>query len=324
MKLPRRQFLSLTVGAGLTAVPQIAGAQTYPTRPVHWVVGFPPGGTTDITARLIGQWLSERLGQPFVIENRPGASTNLATEEVVRAPADGYTILQVTTSNAINATLYSKLSYNFINEITMVAGLVSSPLVLEVYPALPVHTVPEFIAYAKANPGKLSLASFGTGTISHLASELFKVAAEVELIHIPYRGSSPLLIDLLGGQVQVAFDNLPASIEHIKSGKLRALAVTTAMRSPVLLDVPSLAEFLPSFEANAWSAVGAPKNTPAEIVDKLNTEINMALADPRIKARLADLGATPLTGSAAYFDRYVAAETEKWAKVIRAMNLKAD
>ena len=203
MNLPRRQFLSLTVGAGLTAVPQIAGAQTYPTRRVQWVVGFPPGGTTDITARLIGQWLSERLGQPFVIENRPGASTNLATEEVVRAPADGYTILQVTTSNAINATLYSKLSYNFINEITMVAGLVSSPLVLEVHPALPVHTVPEFIAYAKANPGKLSLASFGTGTISHLASELFKVAAEVESIHIPYRGSSPLLIDLLGGKCRL-------------------------------------------------------------------------------------------------------------------------
>ncbi len=325
MKLPRRQVLHLATGAAaLLAVPKIARTQAYPTRPVRWIVGFPAGGTTDIVARLIGQWLSERLGQTFVIENRPGAATNLATEAVVMAPADGYTLLHVTTSNAINATLYERLNYNFLQDITMVAGLIRSPLVLEVHPTVPVNTVPELIAYAKANPGKLSMASFGTGTISHMAAELFKMVTGADTLHVPYRGSAPMLIDLLGGQVHAAFDNLPASIEHIRSGKLRPLAVTTTMRSQVLPELPTVGEFLPGFEADAWSAVGAPKNTPAEIVETLNKEINMGLADPKIKARLVDLGAAALVGSAADFSKYVAEETKKWGKVIRAANLKAD
>jgi tripartite-type tricarboxylate transporter receptor subunit TctC len=325
MKLPRRQFLHLAAGAAaLPAASRIAWAQAYPTRPVRLIVGFPAGGTADISARLIGQWLSERLGQQFVIENRPGAATNLATEAVVRAPADGYTLLQVTTSNAINATLYDKLNYNFVRDITMVAGLTRTPLVLEVHPAVPVNTAPEFVAYAKANPGKLSMASFGTGTISHVASELFKMVTGVDMVHVPYRGSAPMLPDLLGGQVQAAFDNLPASIEHIRAGRLRPLAVTTATRSPTLPDVPTVGEFLPGYAASAWSAVGAPKNTPAEIVDKLNKEINAGLGDPKIRARLADLGATPLTGSPADFSKHVTEETEKWAKVIRAANIKAE
>jgi tripartite-type tricarboxylate transporter receptor subunit TctC len=325
MNLPRREVLYLaTAAAALLAVPQTARTQAYPARPVRWIVGFPAGGTTDLVARLIGQWLSERSGQSFVIENRPGAATNLATEAVVAAPADGYTLLHVTTSNAINATLYQKLNYNFLQDITMIAGLIRSPLVLEVHPTVPVNTVPELIAYAKANPGKLSMASFGTGTISHMAAELFKMVTGVDTLHVPYRGSAPMLVDLLGGQVHVAFDNLPASIQHIRSGKLRPLAVTTTMRSQVLPELPTVGEFLLGYEADAWSAVGAPKNTPAEIVETLNKEINMGLANSRIKARLADLGAAPLFGSAADFSKYVAEETEKWGKVIRAANLKAD
>jgi tripartite-type tricarboxylate transporter receptor subunit TctC len=325
VKLRRRQFLGLASFAAVqTVVLQLARAQDYPTRPVRWLVGFPPGGTTDISARLIGQWLSDRLGQPFIIENRPGAATNLATEEAIRAPADGYTILQVTTSAAINATFYSKLTYNFLKDIAMVAGLINSPLVLEVHPSLPIKSVPEMIAYAKANEGKLSLASFGTGTISQLAGELFKMAAGIDMVHVPYRGSTPMLVDLLGGQVQFAFDNLPASVEHIKSGKLRPLAVTTTKRSSALPDVPTLAEFIPGYEAQAWTAVGAPKNTPIEIINKLNGEINLALADPHIKERLAELGADPFIGSAAYFDQFLVAETEKWAKVIHAANISAD
>jgi tripartite-type tricarboxylate transporter receptor subunit TctC len=271
MKLPRRQFLHLAAGAAtLPALSRIARAEAYPSRPVHLIVGFPAGGTADIAARLAGQRLSEQLGQPFIIENRPGANTNLATEAVVRAPADGYTLLLSGPSNAINATIYNQLNYNFIRDIAMVAGVTRTPLVLEVNPALAVNTVPELIAYAKANPGKISLASYGTGTISHLAGELFKVVTGIDTVHVPYRGSAPLLPDLLGGQVQAAFDNLPASIEHIRAGRLRPLAVTTELRSPALPDLPTVGEFLPGYEASAWSAVGAPKKTPAEIVEKLN------------------------------------------------------
>ena len=325
MKLPRRNFLHVAAGAtALPALSRIARAQTYPSRPVRWIVGFPPGGTSDIVARLIGQWLSERLGQPFVIENRPGAATNLATEGVVRAPPDGHTLLYVTTSNMINATLYDKLNFNFIRDITIVSGLAHSPLVLEVHPSVSIKTVPELITYAKANPGKISVASFGTGTISHLAGELFKMMAGVDMLHVPYRGSGPLLNDLLGAQVHGAFDNLPASIEHIRAGKLRPLAVTTAMRSEALPDLPTVAELLPGYEAIPWSSVGAPKNTPLEIVDKLNREVNAALTDPRIKARLSDLGATAIIGSPAAISKRVGDETEKWSKVIQSANIRPE
>jgi tripartite-type tricarboxylate transporter receptor subunit TctC len=326
MKLShRRQFLHLAAGAAaLPAVSRIARAQVYPTRPVRIVVGFPVGGTGDINARLIGQWLSERLGQPFVVENRPGAAGNIAAEAVVRAPADGYTLLLLVATNTVNASLFDKLSFNLVRDIAPVAGLSRSPLVLEVNPAVPVDAVPEFIAYLKANPGKLSLASYGTGTISHLAGELFKMMAGVHMLHVPYRGSSPMLTDLLAGQVQAAFDNLPASIGHIRADKLRPLAVTTALRSETLPNIPTVSEFLPGFEASAWSVFGVPKNTSAEIVDRLNKEINASLSDPKIKARLADLGATALEGSPADFGKLIADETEKWAKVIRAANIKAE
>jgi tripartite-type tricarboxylate transporter receptor subunit TctC len=291
---------------------------------VRIIVGFAAGGTTDIISRLIGQWLSERLGQQFIIENRPGASANLATEAVVRAPADGYTLLALVSTNTVNATLYDKLGFNLNRDIAPVAGLIRSPLVLEVHPSVPVKTVPEFIAYAKANPGKITMASFGIGSTSHVAGELFKMMAGVELLHVPYRGSGPMLTDLVGGQVQMAFDNLPASIEHIRAGKLRALAVATAMRSDVLPDLPTVADFLPGYEASAWNGVGVPKDTPAEIIDKLNKEINAALADPKIKARIAELGATVFPSSPSEFGKFIAAETEKWRKVIRAANIKAD
>ena len=323
MTLPRRRFLQLAA-ATLPAVSHSAWAQAWPSRPLRLVVGFPAGGTTDIAARLIGQWLSDRLGQPVVIENRPGAGANLAAETVVRAPPDGYTLLAATSSNVINTTFYQKLSFNFLRDIAMVAGVTRSPLVLEVHPSLPVKSVPELIAHAKANPGKIALASFGTGTTSHVAGELFKMTAGVDMLHVPYRGSAPLVTDLLSGLVQAAFDNLPASIEHIRAGKLRALAVGTAERSPALPDVPTVAEFLPGFEASAWVAVGAPKATPAEIVERLNREINAGLADPRIKARLAELGGTVFVGTPADFDRLVAEQTEKWGKVIRAANIKAE
>ena len=325
MTLARRTFLQLAAAAAaLPALPRAALAQAWPSRPLRLVVGFPAGGTTDIAARLIGQWLSDRLGQPVVIENRPGAGANLAAETVVRAPPDGYTLLAATSSNVINTTFYQKLSFNFVRDIAMVAGVTRSPLVLEVHPSLPVKSVPELIAHAKANPGKIALASFGTGTTSHVAGELFKMTAGVDLFHVPYRGSAPLVTDLLSGLVQAAFDNLPASIEHIRAGKLRALAVGTAERSPALPDVPTVAEFLPGFEASAWVAVGAPKATPAEIVERLNREINAGLADPRIKARLAELGGTVFVGAPADFDRLVAEQTEKWGKVIRAANIKAE
>jgi tripartite-type tricarboxylate transporter receptor subunit TctC len=325
LKLRRREFLRLATSAAILAVAaSTARAIDYPTRPVRIVVGFPPGGTTDIVARLIGLWLSERLGQQFVIENRPGANTNIATEAVVRAPADGYTLLTVGSTTAINATLYPNLRFQLNRDLAMIAGLNNSPLVLEVHPAVPVNSVSEFIAYAKANPGRISMASFGTGSISHVAAELFKRAAGVDMLHVPYRGSAPMLTDLLGGQVQAAFDNLPASIEHIRAGKLRALAVTTAGRSEVLPEIPSLDEFLPGYEASAFVGLSAPRSTPSEIIIKLNKEINAGLSDPKIKAQLAELGSTPLVLSPAEFGNFVSSQTEKWAKVIREANIKPE
>jgi tripartite-type tricarboxylate transporter receptor subunit TctC len=325
MKLPRRSFLHLAAGAAaLPAVSQIARAQSYPARPVRWIVGFPAGQGADIVTRLMGQWLSERLGQPFVIDNRPGASSNIATEMVVHAPADGYTLLSVNSSNLVNATLYEKLPYNFIRDIAPVASIDRVPLVMEVNPGVPVKTVPEFIAYAKANPGKLNMASGGNGNSTHMAGELFKMMAGVDLIHVPYRGSAPALTDLLGGQVQVMFDIIASSIEHIRSGKLRALAVTTATRQEALPDVPTVGEFVPGYEAIAVTGVGVPKGTAAEIVNKLNAEINAGLADPKLKARLADLGVTALAGSPADFGRLIAEDTEKWGKVVKFSGAKPD
>jgi tripartite-type tricarboxylate transporter receptor subunit TctC len=326
MKLPRRNFLHLAAGAAaLPVVSRIAWAQAYPTRPVRIIVGFAPGGTTDIAARLIGQWLSERLGQPFVIENRPGASTTIGTEVVVRAPADGYTLLLATTASAINTTLFEgKLNYNFLRDIAPIASIISAPNVMVVNPSVPAKTVPEFIAHANANPRKLNMASPGTGSPPHLFGELFMMMTGTSMIHVPYRGSGPALVDLLAGQVQVGFDPMPASIEYIRAGKLRALAVTTAKRSEVFPDIPALSDFLPGYEASFWGGFGAPKDTPVEIVDKLNKEINAALADPKMKARLADLGGTVLPGSPAEFGKHIVAETEKWAKVIRAANIKAE
>ena len=325
MKLARRTLLRLAASTAiLPAASRLSSGQSYPARTVRIVVGFPAGGTTDIGARLIAQWLSERLGQPFIVENRPGAGTHLATEAVVRAPADGYTLLMATASNAINATLYRQLNYNFLRDTVPVAGVIRSPFVLEAHPAVPVKTIPELIAYAKTNSGKITLASFGTGTSSHLTGELFKMMTGIEMLHVPYRGSAPMLIDLLSGQVQFAFDNLPASIEHIRSGKLRPLAVTTTMRSEALPDVPALGEMLPGFESSAWNGIAAPKNTPAEIVDKLNKEINAALADPKIKARFAGLSGMVIGGTSADFEKLIADETEKWGRVIRTANIKPE
>ena len=325
MHFPRREFLRLVAGAAaLPVVSRIARAQTYPTRPVRIVVGFPPGGPGDILARLTGQWLSERLGHPFIIENRPGAGGNVATEAVVNASPDGYTLLLVNAANAINATLYEKLKYDFIRDIVPVAGIMRVPLVLEVNPSLPVKTVPELIAYAKANPAKLNMASAGNGTPQHVSGELFKMMAGVNMTHVPYRGSAPALADLLGGQVQVMFDTMPASIEYLRAGKLRPLAVTTATRSESLPDIPTVADFVLGYESSAFYGVAAPKNTPAEIIDKLNKEINAALADPRTNARLVALGGTPFTGSPAEFGKLIADETEKWAKVVKFAGIKPD
>ena len=325
MKLARRKFLHLAAGAAaLPAVLRFAWAQAYPSRPVRILVGFAAGGSSDIVARLIGQSLSERLGQPFFIENRIGAGTNLATEAVVRAPADGHTLLLATVSNAINATLYEKLNFTFIRDITPVAGLSREPNVMLVHPLVPAKTVPEFIAYAEANPGKVVMASGGHGAPSHASGELFKMMTGVNMLHVPYRGGAPALTGILAGQVHVYFSPLVASIEHIKVGKLRALAVTTATRSEVLPDIPTLADFIPGYEASTWLGVGTPKNTPAEIVDRLNKEINAALAEPKLKARLADLGGEVLSGSPADFGRLIGEETEKWGKVIRAANIKAE
>jgi tripartite-type tricarboxylate transporter receptor subunit TctC len=325
MKLPRRKFFHLAAAAAaLPAVSRLARAQDYPKRPVRLIVGFAAGGTTDITARLIGQWLSERLGQQFIIENRTGAATNIATEAVVRAPADGYTLLLVTASNAINATLYDKLSFNFIRDIAPVAGVIRYPLVMQVNPSFPAKTVPEFISYVKSNPGKISYGSGGIGTSIHVASELFKMMAGVDMIHVPYRGGAPAMTDLMAGQVQVVFNPVPESMEFIRAGKLRPLAVTTATRSEVLPDVPTVGDFVPGYEASALQGIGAPKNTPADIVDKLNKEINAGLVDPKLMARFADLGAAVFPGSPSDFAKFIATETEKWAKVINFSGAKAD
>jgi tripartite-type tricarboxylate transporter receptor subunit TctC len=326
LKLPhRRNFLHLAGGAAaLPAVSRIARAQTFPAKPVRLVVGYAAGGGTDITARLMAQWLSERLGQQFVIENRPGAGTNIATEAVVRAAPDGYTLLLATTGNAINATLYQKLNFNFILDISPVAGIIRVPNVMVVSPSMPVKTVPEFIRYAKANPGKINMASGGAGGTDHMSGELFKMMAGVNMIHVAYRGLSPALTDLLGGQVQVIFSSVPAAIEYVRAGKLRALAVTTATRFEGMPDIPTVGDVVPNFEASQWYGIGAPKNTPAEIVDKLNKEINAALTDPNMKSRLAELGGTALAGSPADFGKLIADETEKWANVARAANIRPD
>jgi tripartite-type tricarboxylate transporter receptor subunit TctC len=325
MKLPRRKFLHLALGAAaLPAVSRFARAQTYPARPVRLIVGFPAGGGADTLARLTAQWLSERLGQPFIVENRPGAGTNIATEAVVHAPADGHTLLLVGPSNATNATLFERLNFNFIRDIAPVAGIARVAFVLLVNPSLPAKTFLEFLAYAKANPAKVNMASSGSGTASHIAGELFKMMAGVNMLHVPYRGDVPAITDLLGGQVQVYFGTLSGSIEYIRSGKLRALAVTTATRSEMLPDVPTVGESVPGYEASTWSGVGAPKGTPIEIVDKLNNEINAALANPKFKARLADLGVTTLALTPADFGKLIADETEKWGKVIRSANIKAE
>jgi tripartite-type tricarboxylate transporter receptor subunit TctC len=326
MKLRRRTFLQLTAGAvALPFIPRVAAAQAYPARPVRIIVGFPAGGGADIVARLVGQWLSERLGQPFVIENRPGAGGNIGTEVVARAPADGHTLLLVTLpANAINATLYEKLNFNFIRDIAPVAGLTRDPNVMEVNPSLPVRTVPEFIAYAKANPGKINMASSGIGSAQHVAGELFKAMTGIQINHVPYRGAAPALTDLLSGQMQVYFDVITSSIEYIRSGSLRALAVTTATRSEALPDIPSVGEFVRGYEASNIRGIGVPKNTPTEIVDKLNKGINAALADPKIKTRLADLSAAVLVGSPSDFGKLIVDETEKWGRVAKSAGLKAE
>jgi tripartite-type tricarboxylate transporter receptor subunit TctC len=326
MKLPhRRQFLHLAAGAAaLPAVSPIASAQTYPSRPVRIIVSAAPSGSADIIARLMGQWLSERLGQPFIIENRPGGGGNIGTEAVVKAPPDGYTLLQVGTRNVINATLYTNLSFNFIRDIAPVASIDREPLVMAVNSSVPARTVSEFIAYAKANPGKLSMASAGNGTPSHVSGELFKMMAGVNMVHVPYRGGGPALVDLLTGQVQVMFASMSSSIEYVRAGKLRALAVTTATRLEALPDIPTVGDFVPGFEATFWTGLGAPKNTPADIVDKLNKEINAGLVDPKLKARFADLGAAAFPGSSSDFAKFIATETEKWGKVVKFAGIKAE
>jgi tripartite-type tricarboxylate transporter receptor subunit TctC len=325
MKFPRRRFLQLAgVAAAASALPRPGLALDYPTRPVRFVVGFPAGGQQDIMARLLGQWLSERLGQQFLVENRSGAGGNIGAEAVINSPPDGYTMLLVGSPNAINATLYDKLNFVFLRDIAPVASIGRAPLVMEVHPSVPVSTVPEFIAYAKANPGKVNYASAGMGTPQHVSGELFKMMTGVNMVHVPYRGAAPALIDMLAGQVQVMIDPLPASIEHIRSGSLRPLAITTPTRFPALPDLPTVSEFVPGFVADTWYGAGVPVKTPAEIVDKLNREINAGLADPKIRVRIAELGATVLIGSPADFGRMLAEETEKWAKVVKAAGAKAE
>jgi tripartite-type tricarboxylate transporter receptor subunit TctC len=326
MKLPhRRQVLHLAAGAAaLPSASRIARAQAYPSRPVRIIVPTTPAGAGDILARLIGQWLSERLGHPFIIDNRPGAGSNIATEAVVRAPADGYTLLLAGTPNAVNVTLYERLSFSFLRDIAPVAGIIRGPYVMAVNPTVPAKTVPELIGYAKANPDKINYASVGIGSAGHVSGELFKMMTGTKMTHVPYRGGGPALNDLLGGQVQVMFATTVASIEYIRAGRLRALAVTTAMRSEALPDIPTVSEFVPHYEASAWFGVGAPKNTPSQIIDQLNEAINAGLADPKIKARLADLGGTSFVGSPADFGKHIADETEKWAKVIKFANIKPE
>jgi tripartite-type tricarboxylate transporter receptor subunit TctC len=325
MRLSRYQFLRLATGAAaLPIVSRIAQAETYPVRPVLLIVGFAAGGTPDILARLLGQWLSERLGQPFIVENRTGAGSNLATEAVAHAAADGYTLLLVSPANAVNATLYPKLNYNFIHDIAPVATISREPLCMEVNPSFPAKTVAEFIAYAKANPAKLSMASPGVGSGPHMAGELFMTATGVDMVHVPYRGSPPALADLIGGQVQVMFSPMPSSIEYVRTGKLRALAVTSASRSTALPDIPTVGEFVPGYEANTWFGIGAPKNTPAEIIAKLNSEVNVGLTDPKLKAQLASLGSSAFVSSPSDFGKLIADETQKWGDVIRVTNIKPE
>jgi tripartite-type tricarboxylate transporter receptor subunit TctC len=324
-KLPRRKFLHLAASAAaLPAVSRIARAQAYPGRPVRIIVGYPPGGANTTVARFLAQWLQERLGQPFIVENRPGAANNLATEAVVRAPADGYTLLLADSANAINATLYDRLSFNFIRDIAPVASIMAVPLVFEVNPSVPARTVAEFIAYAKANPGKINMAHAGSGHTTHLCGELFKSMTGVDVVHVPYRGGAPALTDLMGGQVQAYFGLLPASIEYIRADKLRALAVTTATRAEILPDLPTLGEIVRGYEASSWFGIGAPKNTSAEIIAKLNKEINEALADPKLRTRLSDLGGIMLAHTPADFGKLIAEDTVKWGKVIRESNIKPE
>jgi tripartite-type tricarboxylate transporter receptor subunit TctC len=325
MKFRRRQLLQFGAAALVaTAGSPVAWAQAYPTRPVRIIIGWPAGGVADIVARLMGQWLSERLGQPFVIENRTGAATNLATEAVIRAPADAYTLLWATAANATNATFYEKLNFNFVGDIAPIASIIDLPLVMVVNPSFPAKTVPAFIAYAKANPGKINMASAGSGNPNHIAGELFKMMSGIDMLHVPYRGDPPAITDLIGGQVQVYFSTMGTSIEYIRAGKLRPLAVTTATRLEVLPDLPTLSDFLPGYEASSWQGLVAPKNTPAAIVDTLNKLINTALIDPRMKARFAELGVTVLSGSPTDFAKLIASDTEKWAKVIRFAGMKPD
>jgi tripartite-type tricarboxylate transporter receptor subunit TctC len=325
MKLRRRQVLRLAAGAiGFPVMSRSARAHNYPTRPVHLVVGFAPGGSTDIIARLTGQWLSDRLGQPFIIENRPGAGSNIGTEAVIGSAPDGYTLLLAVTTNAINATLYEKIRFNFVQDVAAVAAIVRQPFVMVINPLIPVTTVAQFITFAKTNPGKVNMASAGNGTPHHVFGELFMALTGVKMLHVPYRGDAPALTDLLGGQVQVMFAPISSTIGYVRAGNLRPLAVTTAARSEALPDTPTLSEFVPGFEASAWAGIIAPRNTSPEIIDKLNKEINVGLADPQMKARLADLGATGIAGSPADFERLLKDETEKWANVIRSANIKVD
>jgi tripartite-type tricarboxylate transporter receptor subunit TctC len=323
MKFQRRQFLRLAGAAiALPAVSRVASAQAYPSRQVRLIIGYPPGGSADITARLMAQWLTERLGQSVIIESRPGGGTNIATEAVINAPPDGYTLLLVAPANAINATLYEKLNHNFLRDIMPIAGLIRFPNVVVVNPSVPVNTIPELIAYAKANPGKLNMASSGNGSTIHMSGELFKMMTGVDMVHVPYRGGALALTDMVGGQVQVMFDNIPTAMEFVRSGKLRGLAVTGAGRSETLPDLPTVADFLPGYEATSWYGLGAPKGTPAEIIEKLNREVNAILADPKTKARFLELGATLLPGSPAEFGKLVADETEKWGKVVKFSGAK--
>jgi tripartite-type tricarboxylate transporter receptor subunit TctC len=325
MKFPRRRFLTLTgIAAVASALPRPAPALDYPTRPVRFVVGFPPGGQQDIMARLMGQWLSERLGQQFLVENRAGAGGNIGAEAVINSPPDGYTMLLVGSPNAINATLYEKLNFVFLRDISPVASFARTPLVMEVHPSVPANTLPEFIAYAKANPGKVNYASAGMGTPQHVSAELLKILTSINMVHVPYRGAAPALVDMLAGQVQVMIDPLPASIEFVRTGRLRPLAVTSAARWPALPDVPTATEFIPGYLAESWYGAGLPRNTPAEVVDKLNREINAGLADAKIAARIVELGATVQPGSPADFGRMIAEETEKWGKVVKAAGARVE
>jgi len=325
MKVPRRQFFRVAAGAAvLSAISRIASAQSYPSRPVHIVVGFAPGGGIDVIARLIGSSMSNRLGQQFVLENRPGAATNIATEAVVRAPADGYTLLLAGLPNAVNATLYENLKFNFVRDITPVAGIARNAFVVAVNPSVSAKTLPEFIAYARANPGRINMASAGVGSGNHIFAELFKSMTDVNLVHVPYRGAGPALVDLLGGQMQVMFVPVAISIEHIRAGRLRALAVLSATRSPQLPDVPTVAEFVPGYEASYWCGLGAPRNTPNDIVDRLNHEVNAALADPTMRARLDAIDASAIPGSPADFGKLIADETERWGRTIRTAGIKGE